>query len=389
MSVGGAGGAGRAAPLTVLHLRNSDRLGGPERLILDQVARAPDGVTMAVASFGREGRAHPFLDEARRRGCATHLVLQRGAYDFRLVGRVRTLLHAVRPDVVVGHDYKADLVLRRAAKAESLPWVAIVHGYTAEDRKVRLFEALDRRAIRHASAVVVVSEGGREQVVAAGVEPARVHLIPNGIDVDAVRTAANEGRARLRAEWGLGPEHIALLALGRLSPEKGHRHLLEAVRRLPASELPHLSVLLVGDGPERAALEALAQGDPRVRFLGWRTDPHACLGAADLFVLPSLREGLPLALLEALAVGLPVVATAVGGVPDALQQGALGTLVPPGDAAALGAALRASLLAPARGELTCGPAVRATIGVERQSNALRSLYRTLGGGGRATEPGGR
>ena len=179
------GGASRAAPLKVLHLRNTDRLGVPEQAILEHVARATEGVTMEIASFGREGRAHAFLEEARRRGFTTHLVPQRGTYDFRLVGRVRTLLHAVRPDVAVGHDYKADLVLRRAAQAESLPWVARVHGYTAEDKKIRLFEALDRRAIKFASAIAVVSEGAREQVLAAGADPRRVHLVPPGVEGDA------------------------------------------------------------------------------------------------------------------------------------------------------------------------------------------------------------
>jgi glycosyltransferase involved in cell wall biosynthesis len=266
--------------------------------------------------------------------------------------------------------------------------VAIVHGYTAEDKKVRLFEAHDRRAIRYASAVVVVSEGGREQVVAAGVDPKRIHLVPNGIDVDAVRAAAMAGRAALRQEWGLTPGHVALLALGRLSPEKGHKVLLEALRLLSATEFPNLRVLLVGDGPVRPALELFAEGDPRVRFCGWRTDPHACLGAADVFVLPSLREGLPLAVLEALAVGLPVVASSVGGVPTALDGAPTAHLVPPGDASALAAALRPLVLhpAPSTGSgpsappAPPGPAVRSRIGTERQAAALLDVYRSLHAG---------
>ena len=366
--------------MNVLHLRNSHLLGGPERLILDQAKRAPPGVTVSIASFGKEGFKHPFLEAAKARGLATYLVRQRGSYDFRLVGRARTLLHALRPDVVVGHDYKADLVLRRAAQAELIPWVAVVHGYTAENKKVRLFEALDRRAIRHAHAVVVVSEAGRAQVTAAGVNPARVHLVANGVDVEAVRAAAQAGRTALRHEWGLGTEHVALLALGRLSPEKGHRVLLEALRTLTPTEFPTVRVLLVGDGAERASLEALCKDDPRVRFLGWRSDPHACLGAADLFVQPSLREGLPISLLEAMAVGLPIVATAVGGVPEALEHGDAGLLVPPADAPALAAALREALARPAQ-DLHHGAAAaeeaRARYDVERQAAALLDLYRSV------------
>lgn len=370
-------------PFRVLHLRNSDLVGGPERLLLDQAGRAPAGTEVTIASFGKDGYRHAFLEAARARGFPTHLVVQRGSYDFRLVGRVRTLLHALRPDVAVGHDYKADLVLRRACAAELIPWVAVVHGYTAENKKVRLFEALDRRAIRHAAAVVVVSEAGREQVQAAGVTPARVRLVPNGIDVDAVRAEAGTARAALRAEWGLADGDLALLTLGRLSPEKGQRVLLEALALVPASAAARVRLLVVGDGAERAALETLAQTtstDGRVRFLGWRTDPHRCLGAADLFVLPSLREGLPLALLEAMAVGLPIVATAVGGVPEALDHGEAGLLVPPGDATALAVALR-TLGTDAAQRRRMGQAAesraRTAYGAAAQAAALLAVYRSV------------
>jgi glycosyltransferase involved in cell wall biosynthesis len=344
---------------------------------------------MTIASFGKDGYRHAFLEAARARGCVTNLVVQRGSYDFRVVGRMRTLLHALRPDVAVGHDYKADLVLRRACAAELVPWVAVVHGYTAENKKIRLFEALDRRAIRYASAVVTVSEAGREQVLAAGVPAARVHLVPNGIDVDAVRAEAGRARAALRAEWGLADGDLAVLTLGRLSPEKGQRVLLEAFARLKPEEAARARLFVVGDGAERAALETLAQStgaDGRVTFLGWRTDPHRCLGAADLFVLPSLREGLPLALLEAMAVGLPIVATAVGGVPEALDHGEAGLLVPPSDPTALAEALR-TLAAGETQRRRLGQAaearVRAAYGAAAQAEALSTIYRAVARSGPA------
>lgn len=376
-----------APPLRVLHLRNSDVLGGPERLLLDQVERArrDPGLAVTVTSFGREGSPHAFLDEARARGLDARLVPQAGSYDRRLTARVRALLAAVAPAVVVGHDYKANLLLRRTAVKQGLPWVAVVHGYTGENLKVRLFERLDRRGLRRAAAVVVVAEEGREQALRAGVPAERVHLIRNGIDVDRVRAAAREGRARVRGALGLAPEHVALLALGRLSPEKGQRLLLEAWRQLPRHGVPatlasRLRLVLVGDGAERAGLEALAQGDARVLFAGWRADPHACLGAADVFALPSLREGLPLALLEAMAVGLPIVATSVGGVPEALEHGRVGAVVAPGDVPGLAAALADALVASAggRGEVQAAvERVRERFGSAAQAEALAALYRAV------------
>lgn len=374
--------------LTVLHLRNSDRLGGPERLLLDQAARTPPDVRQVLASFARPGAPHPFLDEAERRGLATLRIAQRGAYDLGVLGRTRAWVQAHAPDVLVGHDYKANLVLWRVGRRTRRPWMAVVHGYTAEDAKVRLFEALDRRGLRHAAAVVAVSEEGRAQALAAGVLAARVHVVPNAIDVEGVARTAAAAREARRAAWGLPADALAVLCLGRLSPEKGQALLLDAWARLPEHGLPadlaaRAVLLLVGDGADRAALEARARPDPRVRLLGWRDDPHACLGAADLLVLPSSREGLPLAVLEAMAAGVPVLATAVGGVPEALEQGACGRLVPPGDARALAAALTELLAAPAE-RARLGAAARDRVArlhdAPAQAERLAALYRAVAAG---------
>jgi len=332
--------------LRVLHLRNSDLLGGPEQLILGECTHAGSNLSPVIASFVTRGRPSAFLAEAERRGLEQVAVEQRGSFDPRVPARLRRLLDAVRPDVVVGHDYKANHVLRRTLRRRSTPQVAVVHGYTAENRKVRFFERLDRRHLRGVEAVVAVSDAMVADLRAAGVAPERLHVVPNAIDVDAVQHAAAAARDALRARWGVGDGGVLVLALGRLSPEKGGDVLLEAFARACVDRSDPTRLLFVGDGASRAALEARA-GRPdlegRVIFAGWRDDPWACLGAADLFVLPSHREGMPLALLEALAAGLPVVATGVGSVPRVLDDGRLGTLVPPGDVDALAAALRAHL----------------------------------------------
>jgi glycosyltransferase involved in cell wall biosynthesis len=374
-----------AGTRTVLHLRNSDRLGGPERLLLDQAARAPEDLAFVLASFGQEGAPHAFLDEARRRGLTTALVPQKGSYDLGLTRRVADLVAAVGADLVVGHDYKANLLLKRATKRRRLPRVAVVHGYTGEDLKVRLFEALDRRGLKHADLVVAVSEATAEVARRAGVPGARIARVENGVDVEAVREAALSGRRGARGALGASDDDLVLLCLGRLSPEKGQRVLLEALRDVRLAGAAHLVVALVGDGPERPALEALARGDARVRFLGWRDDPHRWLGAADLFVLPSLSEGLPVALLEALAVGLPCVATSVGGVPAALEGA--GLLVPPGVAHDMAAALAPLLASPAeRTRLAALARARAArFGADRQASALADLYRTVLGPARSSD----
>ena len=367
------------APLVVFHLRNSDRLGGPERLILDQAARASAEVRPIVASFVRTNAPSAFLGEAAKRGLAIASIGQRHSYDRRVIRSVRDAITDAKADVLVGHDYKANLVLERASPGTGIPRVAIVHGYTAENWKIRLFERIDRKHLPRAAAVVAVSETVRDVALAAGVAPDRVHLIENGIDVDRVAAESAAGRASVRREWGVADDEVLAVSIGRLSPEKGHRVLLDAWKRLGAAA-PRL--VLVGDGACRADLEFVATRLPpgRVTFAGWRSDPTACVGAADLAILPSLTEGLPLALLEAMAAGTAVVATRVGGMPRALGDGTCGLLVAPNDATALAGAVeelsdspdgRARLARAALGR------VRVAYDVSRQARALEDLYRRL------------
>lgn len=385
-----AGPAAGARPLRVLHVRNSDLLGGPERLILDQVLASPPGFEHVLLSFGREGKPHPFLDAAAVAGIRTVRVLQSGSYDPRLPLRLRRAIADVHPDVLVGHDYKANLLIslgRKGAKDDHpAGFVAVVHGYTAEDPKIAAFEAIDRRVLRNADAVVAVSEAARDALVASGVSSLRVRVIENGVAADRVAATAAAGRDAVRAEWRVGPKDVLLLCLGRVSPEKGQDVLLDAFVRL-ASDPAAASARLVfaGDGALRPSLESrvaslVAGGHLRpdaVQFAGWRSDPHECLGAADVFVLPSRREGLPVALLEAMAAGVAIVATDVGGVSSALDSGKCGVLVPADDPARLATALFSLVVDPSSRALLVGAAaarVRSHFSVSRQSVLLSRVY---------------
>ena len=192
-----------------------------------------------------------------------------------------------------------------------------------------------RLTYRHlADRYVTPSEFVRRELLAYGYYgPERIRAIPNGVEVPADDPAA---RGRIRAELGLGDAPV-LITTSRLHPQKGHRHLLDALAGLRKA-LPALRLLIVGDGVERPNLEAQARqlgiADAAV-FTGFRSDVADLLRAADLFVLPSLREGMPNTALEAMAVGLPVVASAVGGVPEVVVGGETGLLVPAGDAGSL------------------------------------------------------
>jgi glycosyltransferase involved in cell wall biosynthesis len=179
---------------------------------------------------------------------------------------------------------------------------------------------------------------------------AGVRTVVHGTAVDAAR-AVRAQREAVRAELGFGPDDVVVGTIANFRPQKGYPDLLAAVR-IAADRVPQLRVVAVGQGPLEAEIRArhakLGLGD-RFRFLGYRDDALRVLAACDIFTLASLYEGYPVALMEALAVGLPVVATAVGGVPDAVRQGVEGLVVPPS---------RPDLLAAALEQLATDPELR-------------------------------
>ncbi|MGY1691470.1 glycosyltransferase [Geodermatophilus sp. SYSU D01105] len=221
---------------------------------------------------------------------------------------------------------------RAVVQTQHLPYLV------AHPRKRRAFH----RSIREVDRLIAVSEGLRRTYQRIGVPPERFTTVANG--VAPLRDRLD--RATARAALGLDHDRPVVMTVGRLTHMKGQWHLLDAVPALLA-RFPDLAVVLVGDGPLREALEKRAAGlgaGEAVRFAGHRTDARQLLAAADVFVLPSRCEGMPLVALEAMEAGLPVVATRVIGSEEVVVDGVTGALVRPGDPAALGAAL-ARLLA--------------------------------------------
>lgn len=368
--------------MNLVHLTASTFFGGPERQMLGLALALPDTVRTTFATFPEGGRGAAFLDEVRKHGFATAPLKN----DFpRIVSAVREvteLLRATACDVLICHGYKAHVLGRLAARRGGIPAVAVSRGWTGETRKVKAYEWIDRRHMPLMDHVVCVSEGQAEKVrrwcrVPAG----RMSVIRNSARLGAFENTDPHARGRLLGFFPAGVSQVVVGA-GRFSPEKGFGVLVEAAHAI-CRDNPGAGVVLFGEGPLRGDLEQRVAElglAGRVVLPGFRTDLDSLIGAADVVVLPSFTEGLPNVALEASAAGVPVVATAVGGTPEAIADRVNGFLVPPGTPAAIAAKVT---------ELLCDPLLRARFGdagrarmrelftFKAQADAYLSLLRSL------------
>ncbi|MEM6750022.1 MAG: glycosyltransferase family 4 protein, partial [Planctomycetota bacterium] len=202
-----------------------------------------------------------------------------------------------------------------------------MHGFTGESARVRLYDKLDRVTIPRCDAVAAVSGKLYEQARSFGVDETKLALIPNGVEVR--RYACDTTLEAAKLSLGTSRDRPLIVVLGRLSPEKGQDRAIDMLQGLHDAGVD-AQLVLVGDGPTRSELEGQAQHaglTDHVTFAGWLPDPRPYLQAADLLLLPSRTEGLPNAVLEAMASGLTVAAAPVGAVPEALDYGRAGCLL--------------------------------------------------------------
>lgn len=259
---------------------------------------------------------------------------------------------AAGADIIHTHLFEPSLVGLGVARTLGLPRVSTRHhsNYHARMDK-RWHERLDRLATRWSDVVIAVSEHTATVMIEdERADPARIRTIPNGVDVGRITTSGADDLRALRESLAEGAESARLvLHPARFHPEKGHFELFEAVDRVNRGGEVRIRLLLAGDGPARGDYEdrirRLGIADDVV-FLGFRRDIHDLMTVADLVVLPSLAEAFGLALLEAIYLGAPVLASDVGGLPEIVHDLGYGSLVPPGDPAALAGAIERCLEEP-------------------------------------------
>ncbi len=332
--------------MRIIQLISSSGFYGAEKVVLElclHLHRRGHEVELGV--FVRDDQGEVALAvEAERAGLPVTRFSCQGRLDARAMERIREHVERQGVRVAHSHGFKADIYCGLAALPCGVVRVSTCHNWLTDSLKLAAFELMDKLVLHRFDQVVAVSPRLDRELAAAGLPDHRRMLIHNGLAVAPPRRS----REQVRQELGVGPDEPLLIAIGRLDPWKAHHRLLEALALLDGPRL-----LLVGDGDLEPALQRQAREaglGRRVIFAGYREDIPELLAASDLFVISSIKEGLPMVLLEAMGAGVPVISTAVGAIPDTLEQGACGALVPPDDARALAAGVDALLCDSARQE---------------------------------------
>jgi len=364
--------------IKVLQLIPSLPVGGAERMLLQLVTTLDPGQhDVQVVSFHRLGS--PMERDFAAAGLEVTYLEKRLGFDARMFGRIAGVLRRFAPDVVHTHRPVLQYALPSLLGRYRRRTVHTVHNMAEREVEGAASQAIHRLAHRAGIGAVAICETVADSIRAFyGVEPRA--LIPNGVPV-AAYASPGVPRGAWRAQQGIPEDALVFVAVARLSAQKNLGALVRAFAAMGSGDA---SILLVcGEGEQLGELQAAARDlgvAARVRFMGARSDIPAVLGAADVFVLPSLYEGHPLSVMEAMAAGTPVIATAVGGVPEVVRTGVTGLLVPPGDVEALAGAMRqlaASREERARLGAAGAKVAREHFDVSHMARAYERLYQEL------------
>ena len=315
----------RPVKISVCHLLPALPAHGAEQLLLD-ISRHVDQtqISFSICLISDLG---PLVEDFRGLGIPVTYIAKKSRKDFSVVFRLAKFWRQNRFDIVHTHLFTADLWGRLAGLISRIPIVSTSH--TTSDPNIgRLGRWLDRVLDLRNDAVICVSEAVRRyRIGEAGFDPDKLSLIENGIDLN--RFDQKFSREEVLFRLGLPTGVRWIIIVGRLVPLKGHRFLVEAMALL-AKDFPDLGLLIVGDGECEPFLREQVENlglSSRVVFLGLRRDIPDILGISEIMVLPSSREGLPIVLLEAMAAGLPVAVTPVGGIPEVVEEGKTGFFI--------------------------------------------------------------
>jgi glycosyltransferase involved in cell wall biosynthesis len=336
------------ARVRLLELRNTYKWGGgPDKTILLSAERHDRSRVEVVVAYIRDVRDREFTigDKARAKGLTYYEIEERSKFDPRVLKALREIIARHDINLIHGHDHKSDLFayfLRRWLWSWRLSVVSTAHAWVMLGLKGEIYRRMDLSLMRRFDHLIAVSHATKDEMILAGVRSDLISVIHNGIDTDA--WAPNRVSWSLRDELKLGQAFLVIGYVGRIMPEKDLVTWLRAAA-LVAKRFPLAQFVLVGEGKDDGTLGELRRlaselgiAD-RTHFPGYRSDLLPVYAAFDIFVLSSRREGLPNSILEAMALGLPVVTTDVAGAKELVVDGKTGYVLPQGDVQGIAHAL--------------------------------------------------
>jgi glycosyltransferase involved in cell wall biosynthesis len=291
------------------------------------------------------------------------LVADRGPKDLRVVRDILRLCKSQDIELLQSHDYKTNALALLIRRFHRCKLATMLHGWTDMSGRMPLYKKIDQWCLPHFDKLICVSKDLVEECNHLRIPSKKVHLVHNAIDLESF--TRTQSICEAKSQMGARSERYLIGSVGRLSPEKGFLPLLRVVRRLQDRGFP-LDLWIAGDGPQRDELtrNLLELGlEDSVKLLGQVSDPRPFYQAMDLFVLNSIREGLPNVLLEAMALEVPVIATRIAGIPDLVRDGETGRLIEANADASLEQAIADSLQS---GERTIGLAREARRHIEEE-----------------------
>lgn len=364
-----------AKPKRILQLISSGGYYGAESMLVNlAVSLGIEGWQNVLGVFHNAGNPHlEVAERAADNGLQVEVISCGGRMDWRAIAQIKTLIYKHGIEVVHTHGFKPNFYATLATPS-GIPLVATYH-LDWPDRGVLLhcYHLLDRLILKRFAKVVAVSEGIAKSLIRSGLGSHRVQVIANGVDFS--QWAPQEPAHSIETD---SPKKTVVGVVGRLVPQKGHIYLLQAARSILLA-FPQVEFLFVGDGPDRASLEQATASlglSGNVRFAGQKSDMAAVYAGIDILVLPSINEGMPMTLIEALAASCPIVATAVGDVPKLIRDGETGFLVESRNPDALVSAI-VKLLSDPLLRLRFAEEGRKRVLAQFSASAMASQYREL------------
>ena len=340
--------------IRVVALVEGSAVSGPAKNLFEfcRVARTLSTgpvVDLAVVTFHRSfsldySRNTDLIEAAQQADVAVQRIPERFLFDVQVVSRLRKLYEQVKPDLIQTHAAKSHFLLWCSGLWKDAPWIAFHHGYTNTDFRSPIYNNLDRWSLQAPERIVTVSLATKQQLLRRGISAERITVVHNAVQPQLRHQGRDASILRQKKiDLGISPDEKLILCIGRLSKEKAQIDMVDAMHHLRQLR-PNLAVrtIIIGDGPEQERiLEAIQSAglEKYVTLAGHLKDLTPYYAGADVVAIPSLSEGSPNVLLEAMAFGVPVVATKVGGIPEIVTHGETALLVPARDPSAMAATI--------------------------------------------------